>query len=211
VSPLLTLSDGWRLALTASYGGWFISEVWISLRDLRQVRGVRADRGSRLLLAVTIYGGVLLAFAAAGVAYAGAASAIAAAGALPWVAIPGPPEAAVALGCVLIWAGIALRLWSVLTLGRFFRTRVVLQERHELVQAGPYRWLRNPSYTGALVTLAGLGATLGNALSVMLAVLVPLAGFLWRIRVEDTALRGRFGEAYDAYRAHTWALIPFVW
>jgi len=33
----------------------------------------------------------------------------------------------------------------------------------------------------------------------------------WRIRVEETALRERFGAEFDAHRKRTWAIIPLVW
>lgn len=209
MAGLLTLPVECRRLLEVSYGAWFLTEMWISARDLRPAAGVRIDRGSRLVVAATIYGGVLAAFFAAGLIPPDA----------PTVGIGpvGGPEnpllakAAAALGVVLIWSGIGLRLWSVLTLGRFFRTHVVVQDEHQLVQTGPYRWLRNPSYTGALITLAGLGTALGNWFSAALAFAIPLLGFLWRIHVEDAALRSRFGPAYEDYRERTWALVPFLW
>ena len=71
--------------------------------------------------------------------------------------------------------GVAFRLWAVLSLGRFFRVAVTTQDDHRLIERGPYRRLRHPSYTGALVTLFGFGLTIGNWLSLAAAVLPPLA------------------------------------
>lgn len=121
------------------------------------------------------------------------------------------PRLVFPLALVVVWSGMALRLWAILTLGRFFRTTVVVQEDHVLVQSGPYGMLRNPAYTGALITLAGFGAAIGNWISVALLTAVPLVGYVRRIRVEERALSARFGPTYLAYRKRTWALFPLLW
>jgi len=43
------------------------------------------------------------------------------------------------------------------------------------------------------------------------AVLPVAIAYAWRIRVEETALRERFGAEFDAHRKRTWAIIPLVW
>lgn len=125
--------------------------------------------------------------------------------------IDAPPHWLAGAGIVLIWGGIALRLWAVRTLGRFFRVTVTVQDDHRLVDPGPYRRLRNPSYTGALITMAGVGLAIGNWLSLAAMALIPMLGFGWRIRVEEASLAARFGADYESYRGRRWALIPFVW
>jgi protein-S-isoprenylcysteine O-methyltransferase Ste14 len=105
---------------------------------------------------------------------------------------------------VLIWTGIALRLWAVRTLGRFFRVTVTVQDDHRLVDSGPYARLRNPSYTGSLITMAGVGLSIGNWLSLAAMALIPIFGFGWRIRVEEASLAARFGADYEAYRGRRW-------
>ncbi|HEV2416342.1 MAG TPA: isoprenylcysteine carboxylmethyltransferase family protein, partial [Terriglobia bacterium] len=115
------------------------------------------------------------------------------------------------LGIVLIWGGMLLRIWSISTLGRFFKTTVVIQSDHNLIQRGPYRYLRNPSYTGILITLIGLGLGVGNWLSIVSLFFAGLIGLGRRIHIEEEALCKRFGEEHDEYRKRTWAVIPFVW
>jgi len=117
----------------------------------------------------------------------------------------------VIVGGLLMCAGIALRWWSVVTLGRFFQVVVVIQEGHKLVQNGPYRFLRHPAYTGALMVAFGLGIGLANWLSVLATIVLPLAAVLIRVHVEEEALQKRFGAEYDAYAARTARLIPRVW
>jgi protein-S-isoprenylcysteine O-methyltransferase Ste14 len=58
---------------------------------------------------------------------------------------------------------------------------------------------------------AGLGLGQVNAYSVLAIVVGGLLGYVWRIRVDDAALRWRFGDAYEAYRRRSWALIPPIW
>jgi len=47
-------------------------------------------------------------------------------------------------------------------LGRYFRTTVIVQDEHQLVETGRYRLLRRPSHTGTLLTLLGFGLCFGN-------------------------------------------------
>jgi protein-S-isoprenylcysteine O-methyltransferase len=195
--PLFELSAAWQAAFWCCCSLWWAMELWIFARDRRSARGRSEDRGSRTAIVVLYYMANGLAFAAA---YLG------------WgIAIPGPPRALLLAAFALILGGAALRLWSVLTLGRFFRTAVFVQDDHELISRGPYRVLRNPSYSGVLASMSGLGLALGNWLSLVAAVGFPLLGFVWRICVEEASLRRQFGDAYTAYARRRWALIPLVW
>jgi protein-S-isoprenylcysteine O-methyltransferase Ste14 len=115
------------------------------------------------------------------------------------------------VGLVLLVAGAALRLWAIQTLGRLFTYYVSIQEGHEIVRNGPYRFVRHPSYTGGLVGLLGIGVCLESWLSMLVIVLVPLAGILVRIRVEERRLAAAFGEEYERYAAGRQRLIPHVW
>ena len=98
-----------------------------------------------------------------------------------------------------------------MTLARFFTYDVTIQPGHRVVTAGPYRWVRHPSYTGGLVGLLGLGVALGSAAAVLALVVVPLIGVLIRIRHEERTLRSALGAEYDAYAARTPRLLPGIW
>src|SRR2546421_5190347 len=108
---------------------------------------------------------------------------------------------AVSLGIALIWGGFALRWWAVLELGRFFQMTVVVQENHRVIETGPYRVVRHPSYSGLLLIFVGVGFTLGNWLSVTACVVLPFLGLLVRIRAEEAVLNRRLGEPYRSYSA----------
>lgn len=186
----------WRTAFWVSYAGWAIIELGIWSRDRARVKGERTDRFSMLAIVIGITAGIFAAFYGAHVTE----TRIAAPGAL-----------LVGLGIALIWIGVAFRLWSVRTLGRFFRVTVTTQEDHRLIDTGPYRRLSNPSYTGAMITMAGIGLAMGNWASLVGILLFAGLGFAWRIRVEEQSLRARFGGDFDAYRKARWALIPPLW
>ncbi len=196
-APLFALHPAWRSAFIASYAAWGLMEMWIMRRDRRPAQGEKRDRGSLWVIVLMFWTGLGGAFFAAFWA--------------PWGRIPLPPEPVFYAGIALMWAGMAFRLWAVLTLGRFFRVTVFVQDDHRLVDTGPYRRLRNPSYTGAMTTIIGICLALGSWLSLLVGVALIGSGFVWRIVVEEAALRSRFGEAYEAYAKTRWALIPLVW
>lgn len=115
------------------------------------------------------------------------------------------------LGAFLAVGGTLFRQWAIRTLGQYFTRSVRVSPDQRVVQEGPYRWVRHPSYTGAILAAAGVGLALGNPLSFafLLAAVVP--GFAYRISIEEKALVETLGEPYRAYRARTKRLIPFVW
>ena len=67
------------------------------------------------------------------------------------------PSWAYYLGIALMLAGIAIRQWSIAVLGRFFSGVIGVQEGQKVVESGPYRLVRHPSYSGALLIMVGIG------------------------------------------------------
>jgi protein-S-isoprenylcysteine O-methyltransferase Ste14 len=117
----------------------------------------------------------------------------------------------VAVGLIIAWAGMLLRLWAVLTLGRFFTTTVVVRAEQTVVTGGPYRFVRHPSYLGVLILLFGFGLALGDLASAVAMVVLPTMGLLWRIKVEEAALRAELGDRYIEYCKGHARLIPGIW
>ncbi len=123
----------------------------------------------------------------------------------------GGGRALVVLGEVTAVAGIALRVWAILTLDRFFTFVVGIADDHRVVQHGPYRALRHPGYAGALLALTGAGIALGNWLGLLLIVVVPAMALAVRISVEEATLAAALGAEYQAYASRTARLIPGLW
>jgi protein-S-isoprenylcysteine O-methyltransferase Ste14 len=114
------------------------------------------------------------------------------------------------LGVLLYAAGGVLRLAPVFVLGRRFSGLVAIQPEHRLVSSGLYGVIRHPSYLGLFVLSLGWGLAFRSGVGVILAVLT-LPVLLARIDAEERLLSETFGAEYDAYRARTWRLIPYVY
>jgi len=115
------------------------------------------------------------------------------------------------IGIALMYAGMALRLYSMSILGRYFTFQVAVHTDQPVIEAGPYRYIRHPSYTGALITLAGLGLTLGNWAGLIVLLFLMSVAYGYRIPIEESALVAFIGEPYKDYMRRTHRLIPYVY
>jgi protein-S-isoprenylcysteine O-methyltransferase Ste14 len=111
--------------------------------------------------------------------------------------ILGPPSVALA------WA-------ATRHLGKQWRYKAALSEDHELIQTGPYGWLRHPIYTSMLGMLLATLAAWTWWLMAIGSLIAFLAGTEIRIRAEERLLAERFGESFTAYRSRVHAYIPFI-
>ena len=114
-------------------------------------------------------------------------------------------------GIVTICGGFILRHWSIFVLGNYFRTTVELGRDHKVVQTGPYRLIRHPSYSGMILFCIGYGLVAQNWLSLIAATIFPTVALLYRIRIEEAALVKGLGAEYEEYQRVTKKLIPMVW
>jgi protein-S-isoprenylcysteine O-methyltransferase len=88
---------------------------------------------------------------------------------------------------------------------------VAVAADHKVIDSGPYRFVRHPSYTGVLLAFFGVGLSLANYVSLFLLTVPITAVFLYRIRVEEAALTSGLGEPYRRYMDKTRRLIPFLY
>jgi len=184
--------------LVASLLIWRVMEAIVDIRTRNRLRAGarRQDRGSRVVLIGVLMLGIL-----AGILLASKDPATAITSARPFLFW---------LGILLIYAGIALRLYAIHVLGAFFTTVVAVAPEQTVIETGPYRLIRHPSYTGFLITLLGFGLCLTNWLSLLVIMACALIGFSYRIRVEEQVLQEQLGQRYQEYMRHTKRLIPFV-
>jgi protein-S-isoprenylcysteine O-methyltransferase Ste14 len=174
---------------------YLISEILLNVRTTRG-KDSTADRGTIRLVWVLVT--VCFLFA--------------------WLPVELDSGRLLVLGDWLTWVGVAImisgiifRRYSVTILGKFFTASVQIQENHELIKAGPYRYIRHPSYLGILVMVLGLGIAMANWISLVLCIVLPAIGIMQRIRVEEKELERYFGKQYQDYRKGTWCLVPHVY
>lgn len=117
--------------------------------------------------------------------------------------------ALVIAGVVLTALGIALAIWARFFLGRNWGMPMSVKVDAELVTRGPYRWIRHPIYAGILLAWSGTTLALGPLWLVALAAF--LAVFVMSTRREEANMTALFPDAYPAYRARTWAIVPGVY
>lgn len=178
------------------YTLWFASEwigAWVIPRFRRRgASRVRRDRGSVALIFLSVFLSVSVAFA------------------FGFSGLAGLPDWAFYLGVFLILLGVLVRQWAIAVLGRFFSLTVRVAEDHEVVDKGPYRFVRHPSYTGILITFIGLGLAVQSWGAVLVLVVMFGLAYSYRIRVEERALLSELGTQYANYMKRTKRLIPFV-
>lgn len=177
-------------------GGWLAFEVAMALRQRRRVGGLPARDPTALALSAGIAGSIF------------AAVRLGRDGPLPW---PGGRGWPVVAGLVLIVSGVALRAWSIATLGRFFQYHIEVQPSHRVVTGGPYRYVRHPSYSGIALVLAGIALATGDVLSLAAVAVLGGAVLAVRIRAEERQLAEALGTQYERFAAHRKRLVPGVW
>jgi protein-S-isoprenylcysteine O-methyltransferase Ste14 len=151
VPPLYVADRGMALLFWAVFGIWAGSELVIYRRIHGGWDSHNRDRGSRPALIIGYWLAISLAFVAAFAAPAWTIS---------WGRV-----ALFYAGVALLCGGFLLRQYAIITLGRLHTTNVTTRAGQPVVEAGPYRLIRHPSYAGAMLTAAGI-PSLFNQLAV---------------------------------------------
>lgn len=174
---------------------WGLVEAWMRFRERGSVTASQ-DRNSRAILVVLIGLGIYIEYGLARNAS---------------YVLPGNTLWYLAFGGIVILCGTTLRAWSIRTLGRYFRSTVMIQPGHEVVTAGPYQYVRHPSYSGILLNVLGVGIGLGSWPGLPVLLIFTFLGLYQRIRVEEHALGASLGQPYQDYMRRTKRLIPFLY
>jgi protein-S-isoprenylcysteine O-methyltransferase len=180
----------------ATYFVWIASELFGSLL-IPRLRGrgatkVRRDRGSLALILFTLWISITIAL------YFGYGS------------IGALPDRVFYLGIFLMLLGVLVRQWAIAVLGRFFSLHVRVVEDHRVIDKGPYRWVRHPSYTGVLITFIGLSLAVQSLGALLVLLAVFTVSFGYRMKVEEKTLLSELGDAYANYMKRTKRIIPYL-
>jgi len=113
------------------------------------------------------------------------------------------------LGVALLFCGISFRFWAIQTLGKYYSHIVRTIDHHKIIDYGPYRYLRHPSYTGMIVAFCGICIFYCNIYSVLFFLVLLLPSIVLRILIEEKTLHTLDG--YSEFAKYRKRLIPYVW
>lgn len=186
-----------QFPLTALLGIAFaLSEAALGFFKRSRDDSIDADRRSLRVLWIT---NTVVVFAGIVASYRMPQAAIGAARPLFWI------------GTTLFAAGLVLRWYSIYYLGRYFTVNVAIHSRHEVIDTGPYRLIRHPSYAGALLAFLGLALCLDNWVSLVVVIVPTMLAFNRRMNVEEHALANALGTPYTSYMRRTKRLVPRIY
>lgn len=123
---------------------------------------------------------------------------------------PAPPWAQVA-GLLAVAGGGMLTNWAVAA-NRFFSAVVRIQRDrgHQVIEGGPYRYLRHPAYAGSMIYMLGMTFALGSRVALPAAVVLCLV-LAVRTALEDRTLQAELDGYADYARRVRFRLVPGVW
>jgi methyltransferase len=103
-----------------------------------------------------------------------------------------PQDAPVIWPLLALFVGLQIgRVWVIVSLGRYWTTRIITLPGAPLVQRGPYRWLRHPNYWIVALEITVLPLAFGQWLIALVFTILNLALLRHRVRIEEAALADR--------------------
>jgi protein-S-isoprenylcysteine O-methyltransferase Ste14 len=114
------------------------------------------------------------------------------------------------VGIVIIVIGIIMRQWAMLVLGRYFTITVSVHKNQKVVDYGPYRYIRHPSYLGISLIAIGIGVALGSWVGILVILLMYGSTIWYRMHIEEKLLVSELGDDYIRYMKRTKRLMPFI-
>lgn len=114
-------------------------------------------------------------------------------------------------GVALIVAGGLLRRHCWRILGEYFTGDVRAAEDQPVIDKGAYRFVRHPSYSAGMLLFAGVGLSLGNWIGCAILMATVIGGYLYRVRVEETALASTIGPRYVDFMKSRKRFVPYVY
>jgi protein-S-isoprenylcysteine O-methyltransferase Ste14 len=193
----MSLSTIWSVL----FYGWFAGELFIGIKTrTRRSTGTVHDRGTLGLLWMTMIVAIT-----AGI----------------WLSETQPSNLpAGPIVCGSSWlksaailamaAGLLIRWTAIVSLGKSFSSNVAIHTTQKVFKGGLYRWVRHPSYTGLLLCVLAVALHTRNWISMLIIFVPTSAALMWRMHVEEIALRNAFGHEYIQYSRNTKRLIPGI-
>ncbi|MFM8470389.1 MAG: methyltransferase family protein [Limisphaerales bacterium] len=127
-----------------------------------------------------------------------------------WLRQPGWNGATFTLGWACGLGSFAIRRSAIAARGKFWSLHVEIRDAHEFVRSGPFRWMRHPTYFSMILELLAAALLLQAPVTLALVLLLFVPALIDRVRLEETALVEKFGDAYRAYQRSTPAVLPWI-
>lgn len=175
----------------------FAPEWYGSFMRKAEPGAIIRDRGSHLWLFVAICVGIFIAF--------GFVFGLATEATIAW-----RQPLVFWIGITVMLAGLAFRWYAIRSLGKFFTRSVATRAGQYVVEAGPYRLIRHPSYSGALLMFLGMGIAMTNWAALLAIMAGAAIGYGYRVHVEEQALCADLGEPYRDYMRRTRRFVPYL-
>jgi methyltransferase len=103
-----------------------------------------------------------------------------------------PADSPISWAWLAVFAALqGLRLWVMLSLGRYWTTRIITLPGRPLVRRGPYRYIAHPNYVVVAGEIAVVPMIFGQYVMAAVFSAINLALLAWRIRTEDAVLAER--------------------
>lgn len=176
---------------------WFAGEVLLALfTTTREGAGKIRDRGTQIILWVVIIASFKMD---------------------DWmhtylpVNMPGSHSWLRPAALAILIAGLGVRAVAIGTLGKAFSANVAMLAGQSLQRSGLYRLARHPSYLGLELIFLACAVHTRTWACFAVVLVPPTLAVLYRIHVEETALRVAFGDEYEDYSRRTKRLIPGVY
>lgn len=112
-------------------------------------------------------------------------------------------------GIALTWLGVAFAIWARYSLGQNWSGRVTVKVDHQLIESGPYAFVRHPIYSGLLLANIGAALFIGRW-RCLGALVIFLAEMSRKAAKEERYMLTEFGERYADYRKRTGFLLPLI-
>ena len=111
-------------------------------------------------------------------------------------------------GTILVITSVIGRNWAIKTLGVFHSIHIEIRNKHDLIQSGPYKYVRNPYYLSNIIEAIGLALMVGSRLALYISVLVYVPVLVHRMLLEEKSLSQKFGASFVKYEQQVPRIIP---
>ncbi len=167
---------------------WILLEIKITLRDAKEEKK-SSDFGTRELYAL--------------------GQALTVLSALWFNTIWLRPRIYHGIGIIIFIAGVCYRLWAIHSLDIYYSHVMRMTDDHNIIDTGPYQFIRHPAYAGMLTSHIGIICYFFNYVSLAVFLLLFLPAIILRIHIEEKTLFTI--EGYDEFARVRKRLVPLIW